>query len=183
MSNKLCELTDNGFTLTKNVQPEEITLYINYSHPLPPDIETCEQYTIRCIRHIKGDLQFFVQTGPDIIFIEDIEDFLTYLVDKSVPLYDVMRIAERLTSKMSVIQEFLDKIFVSGEASLDYLRLLFVEDVASRDEEGFIQDRFGLTPAFIDELTSDLRKVKVIKGKDSHLKIIDPARNKSEKKR
>ncbi len=183
ISNKVLDITEQGFVLTRIIHPNDITVYIPYEYHIPPDQDTCDQYHIVCIRHIRGDIRYVVQTGPEIIFLDDVEAFLSYLSGMEVELPALMTLAERFMSKLRITQEIISQLFEGGEVSLDDLRLLFIEEIASQEGEGYLQDRFGLSPEFIDSLVADMRKINLIKGKDSKLKPVRLSENSTGKKR
>lgn len=182
MSNKVCEITSQGFVLTKSVHPDDITLYVAYDSPFPPEQEICDQFGITCIRHFRGDVKYIVHTGPEIIFIEDFEAFMSALAGAGVEIQSMMVLAQRYMAKLRITQEVISQIFEAESISLDDLRILFVDEIASEEGEGHLQDRFGLSPEYIDALVSDLRKLNLIKGKDSRLRPVNLMEKKSGKK-
>lgn len=183
MSNKVCEITSEGFVLTKQVKPEDITLYVTYDSPFPPEQEICDQYSITCIRHFRGDVKHVVHTGPEIIFIENFEAFMSALAGAGVDVQSMMIIAQRFMAKLRITQEVISQTFEAESISLDDLRILFVDEIASEEGEGHLQDRFGLSPEYVDALVADLRKLNLIKGKNSKLKPVNLTEKKNAGKR
>jgi hypothetical protein len=173
MSNKVCEITAEGFVLSQEVSADEITLFVGYDSPFPPEQEVCDQFSITCIRHFRGDVTYVVQTGPEIILIEDFESFMSALAGAGVDVQSLMSLAQRFMAKLRITQEIISSVFEAESISLDELRILFVDEIAPGEGEGHLQDRFGLSPEYIDALVSDLRKLNLIKGKDSRLKPVN----------
>ena len=183
MSNKVCEISEGGFILTKPVNQEEIILYVTYDFPFPPEQDVCNEFQITCIRHFRGDIRYVVHTGPEIIHLKDFEAFLSELSKAGVDLRSMMNITRRFMSKLRITQEVINQVFNAEEISQDDLRLLFVDEIVSHEGDGPLQDRFGLSPEFIDALVSDMRKLNLIKGKDARLKPVNLSEKKSGKKR
>ena len=183
ISNKVLEITEQGFVLTRIIHPDDITIYVPYEYPFPPDQEVCDRFHLICIRHIRGDIRYVVQTGPEIIFLDDAEAFLSYLSGVGVEMQTIMAIMERFMGKIRISQEIISQLFERGEVSRDDLRTLFIEGISSQEGEGHLQDRFGLSPEFIDGVVADMRKINLIKGKDAKLKPVHLSENNTGKKR
>ncbi len=175
ISNHLCEITQQGFVLTNAAEPGDVTLYIPYEYPFPPEEEVSERYRITCIRHFRGEMRYVVQTGPEIIFLDDIEAFIMFISENGVDPQSLMRITERCMSRLRITQELISQLFDAGESSLEDLRLLFVDEIATQDGQGHVQDRFGLSPEYVDRLVADMKKLGLVKGKDSRLRPSDPS--------
>lgn len=182
ISNTLCEITPEGFVLTKTVDPVDITLYIPYDYPFPPEQDVGDQYNITCIRHFRGEVGYVVQTGPEILFLDDIEAFVMFLSDNGVDSRSLMKITERCMSRLRITQEVINQVFDAGDTSLEDLRILFVDEIAATEGQGYVQDRFGLSPDYIDTLVADLRKLGMIKGRDDRLRPGNPSVNHTGKK-
>jgi hypothetical protein len=183
ISNHFCEITEKGFVLTKKCDPEEVVFYLPFDISFPPSEEICETYHIICIRNIKADMQYSVLTGPDILFLDDIESFISYLSGQDVSLYEITDLAERILTKINITQEVIDWLIELGDATIDEIKIYFIEEVIARDGEGFIQTRFNISPVFIEGLIADLRKLNIIKGKDSRLRLVNPAEKNKGKSR
>jgi|GEM_PF-3372586 len=175
ISNHLCEITQQGFVLTNVAEPEDVTLYIPYEYPFPPEEEVSERYHITCIRHFRGEMRHVVQTGHEILFLEDIEAFIMFLSDNGVDPQSLLKITEGCMSRLRITQELISQLFDAGESSLEDLRLLFVDEIAAQEGQGHVQDRFGLSPEYVDNLVADMRKLGLVKGKDTRLRPSDPS--------
>lgn len=175
ISNKLCEITQEGFVLIKLSDPDKVLLYVPYEFPFPPEQDVCDRFQITCIRHFRGEIEYVVHIGPDILFLEDIEAFVMFLSSLGIVDRSLLTITERCMTRLRISQEVISQLFEAGEASREDLRILFVDEIATQDGQGHVQDRFGLSPAFVDELIADLRRLNMIKGKDSRLRPGNPA--------
>jgi hypothetical protein len=170
-ANRVLEIKEQGFVLTRTVHQDEIPLYISYAYPIPPEEDVCNRYRITCIRQIKGIIRYFVQTGPDIIFLEDPDTFLSYLSGQGVDMQVVLRITERLVAKLIIVHEFISTLSECGDISLDNLRTSFLQAIVAEEGGGHLQDRFGLSPGFVDRLVGEMRKLNLVKGKDAKMKL------------
>lgn len=183
ISNHLCEITQQGFVLTTVPEPDSVTLYIPFDYPFPPEEEVCDRYHVTCIRHFRGEMDHVVLIGPEILLLEDIEAFLMFLSENGVDPRSLISIAERCMSRLRITQELIDQLFDAKESSLDDLRLLFVDEIAAQDGQGHVQDRFGLSPEYVDSLVKDMKKLGLIKGKDSRIRPGNPSKIKPSLKR
>jgi hypothetical protein len=183
ISNHLCEITQQGFVLTTVPGPGSVTLYIPFDYPFPPEEEVCDRYHVTCIRHFRGEMDHVVLIGPEILLLEDIEAFIMFLSENGVDPRSLLSITERCMSRLRITQELIDQLFDAGESSLEDLRLLFVDEIATQDGQGHVQDRFGLSPEYVDSLLKDMRKLDLVKGKDSRIKPGKPSKIKSSTKR
>ncbi|WP_409199185.1 hypothetical protein [Methanospirillum lacunae] len=174
ISNRLCEITQQGFVLISVPDPGSVTLYIPFDYPFPPEKEVCDRYHITCIRHFRGEMDHVVLIGPEILLLEDIEAFVMFLSENGVTPRSLISITERCMSRLRITQELIDQLFDAGESSLEDLRLHFVDEIATQDGQGYVQDRFGLSPEYVDSLVKDMRKLGLIKGKDSRIRPGNP---------
>ncbi|MDD1727867.1 MAG: hypothetical protein LUQ50_02210, partial [Methanospirillum sp.] len=118
-----------------------------------------------------------VQTGPEILFLDDVEAFIMFLSDNGVDPRSLLSLTERCMSRLRITQELISQLFEAEQSSLDDLRLLFADEIATKDGQGHVQDRFGLSPVYVDGLVADLRKLGMVKGKDTKLRPGDPSGN------
>ncbi len=177
ISNRLCEITQQGFVLTHAAEPGDVTLYIPYDYPFPPEEEVSDRFHITCIRHFRGEISYVVQTGPEILFLDDVEAFVMFLSDNGVDPRSLLSLTERCMSRLRITQELISQLFEAEQSSLDDIRLLFADEIATKDGQGHVQDRFGLSPFYVDSLVADLRKLGMVKGKDTKLRPGNPSGN------
>lgn len=183
ISNHLCEITQQGFVLTKVPEPSSVTLYIPFNYPFPPEEEVCDRYHVTCIRHFRGEMDHVVLIGPEILLLEDIETFVMFLSENGVDPRSLINITERCMSRLRITQELINQLFEAKESSLEDLRLLFVDEIATQDGQGHVQDRFGLSPEYVDSLVKDMKKLGLIKGKDSRIRPGNPLKLKPSSRR
>jgi len=168
--NKLIDIDEGGVVLARTISPDDAILSI-FGDDIPPLREdSLQQGGIFRSLESRDSPSYFVTTGPDVVFLEDLtalEEFFekTENDDESDSFFVNLQV------KQVLVAEILGLVKKDGRASKDEIITDFIHrEIPIEDEK--ITIGLHLSPGYVDAILNDLKKIGILKGKDSKLKIV-----------
>lgn len=168
--NELLDIDGEGMILARTISPDDAVQAI-FGDEIPPlQEESLKKWEIKRSLEARDDSAFVVTTGPDVVFLEDptpLEDFFEEIeYDDETNFFFV-----NLQVKQVLVAEVLSMIQKDGKASKDELVTEFLHRDLQIDDEK-VTIGLHLSPAYIEGILGDLKKIGILKGKDAKLKIV-----------
>lgn len=166
--NGLLDTIEDSFVLNATISPDDAKMAV-FSDDIPPlDEETLARWDVQSTLEATDICSYVVTAGLDIIFLEDttpLEEFFEGTeCDNSEPFLANLQI------KQVVAAELLTLIQKDGKATKEDLVTEFMHlNIPLNDEKSGIG--LHLSPLYIEAVINDLKKIGMLKGKDSKLKV------------
>lgn len=168
-TNNLIEIDGDELILNSTIPPDdaEMTVFSDYMPPIEEDL--LNKWNIFSSLEATDNITYIVTTGPDVVFLDDIspmeEFFREYDYDEDEnPFFADLQI------KQLIVAEILSLIQKEGKASLDELTGEFLHREIPLEEKK-TGVRLHISPAYIEGVIFDMKKIGMLKGKDQRLKI------------
>jgi hypothetical protein len=168
--NNLLDLDEQGMILSNTISPDDAVMSF-FGDDIPPlREESLKKWNIIRSLEAKDTFSFIVTTGPDVVFLEeltDLEDFFERIeYDENTNFFFI-----NLQVKQVLVAEILSIIQNEGHRSKDELITDFMHRTLPIEDEK-LHIGLHLSPGYIEGVLSDLKKIGILKGKDSKLKIV-----------
>lgn len=166
--NGLIDIDEEGMVLTMIIEPDDAVMTV-FGDELPQIREkSLEKWEI--IRSLEANEthSYIVTTGPDIVFLEDMSKLEECFKERELS-EETDTLLSNLQVKQVLIAEIVDIIQKEGRTSKEDILPEFVHKTRHIDEELYIG--FHLSPSFIESVINDMKKLGLLKGKGSRLKV------------
>jgi hypothetical protein len=167
--NDLLDIDEEGMILTQTIPPDEAVMAL-FGDELPPfREEALQRWKISRSLEARDTSVYTVVTGPDIIFLEDLTELEEYF--QELPEEDADKFLANLQVKQVLVAEILSMIQKEGRSSKEELMSEFIHKTLPI-EENALSIGFHLSPGYLESILNDMKKMGMIKGKDSRLKVV-----------
>lgn len=167
--NDLLDIDEEGMILKQTIAPDEAVMAL-FGDELPPfREEALRRWKISRSLEARDTSVYTVVTGPDIIFLEDLTDLEEYFQELSEE--DADKFLANLQVKQVLVAEILSMIQKEGRSSKEELMSEFIHKTLPI-EENELSIGFHLSPGYLESILNDMKKLGMIKGKDSRLKVV-----------
>ncbi|HOJ97167.1 MAG TPA: hypothetical protein PK024_10075 [Methanospirillum sp.] len=167
--NDLLDIDEEGMILKQTIAPDEAVMSL-FGDELPPfREEALRKWKITRSLEAQDTSAYTVVTGPDIIFLEDLNELDKYFQEIDEEAAD--KFLANLQVKQVLVAEILSMIQKEGRASKEELMCEFIHKTLPI-EENALSIGFHLSPGYLESVLNDLKKMGMVKGKDSRLKVV-----------
>lgn len=170
-TNDMLDYSKEGVILAKKIEPDETIMRFDAEQiPGEPDQETLTKLGITRTILTYDEPEFVVTTGPDIIYLEDLNPIEEFFDNLEIQEDIDHSFVSRLYMKQTVITKIFDLIQKEGKSSRDEITDMF-EDAEIPVGDGDSSIITHISSEYISAVLDDMKKLGVIKGKDQKLKV------------
>ena len=168
--NNLLDIDEEGMILTRTISPDDAVMSL-FGDEIPPfREEALQKWKIIRSLEARQTYTYVVTTGPDVIYLEDLTELEEYF-KKTDNEEETDKFFANLQVKQVLVGEILGIIQKDGRASKEHLMSEFIHKTLPIEDDKLTID-FHLSPAYIESVLNDMKKLGILKGKDSKLKLV-----------
>ncbi|MCA1917255.1 hypothetical protein [Methanospirillum hungatei] len=168
--NNLLDIDEEGMILKGTISPDDAVMSL-FGDEIPPfREEALQKWEIIRSLEARQTSTYVVTTGPDVIYLEDLRELEEYF-KKTDNEEETEKFFANLQVKQVLVAEILGIIQKDGRATKEQLMSEFIHKTLPLEDDT-IMIGFHLSPAYIESVLNDMKKLGLLKGKDSKLKLV-----------
>lgn len=168
--NDLLDIDEEGMILARTIAPDDAVMSL-FGDELPPfREEDLQKWEIIRSLEARETYTYVVTTGPDVIYLEDLTELEEYFTDSGNE-EETDHFFANLQVKQVLVAEILGIIQKDGRASKEQIMSEFIHKTLPIEDDK-LGIGFHLSPAYIESILNDMKKLGILKGKDSKLKLV-----------
>jgi len=168
--NNLLDIDEEGMILARTIAPDDAVMSL-FGDELPPfREEALQKWEIIRSLETRETYIYVVTAGLDVIYLEDLTELEDYF-SESGNEEETDHFFANLQVKQVLVAEILGIIQKDGRASKEQIMSEFIHKTLPIEDDK-LSIGFHLSPGFIESVLNDMKKLGILKGKDSKLKLV-----------
>jgi len=168
--NDLLDIDDEGLILARIISPDD-AIMAQYGDEMPPlKEESLKKWQVKRILDSRDIISYIVTTSPDVVFLEDTSE-LERFFEKIEYDEENLSFFSNIQVKQVLVAEIISMIQKEKKLSREELASEFLHKELPI-EGNQVSIGLRLSPRFILGVIDDLKKIGILKGKDSKLKVV-----------